>query len=345
MRHIFVLTLRRAEMLVYNGFIVPVVAYFPASFTYKVACIHGDMSWKFDKTTRGDVIRRMFAVFPNEYTQDELRRMSRDHLRQRSCELMDLSRLSIGDGERFGRLVEIRGLEHLNEALTRGKGAILYSAHYGSYIAAFALLGARGLPVTILGRWPSKIENRNSPVQLFFARLATGWHRVAHHLHRPNIQPRPGKIEVGLQVAKILRQNEVIVAFDDSVVFDPDRERAIWMDFLGRKALLMPGAIEIAKAVGTPMFMAFVTRRKDWRHQVLEISPPLDLSGDVPTIYRRCLRATEEVIRRDPAQWRWWREQALEQLGLVGVAPTLHADNEAGSPQKVSTVESKLSEA
>jgi lauroyl/myristoyl acyltransferase len=38
------------------------------------------------------------------------------------------------------KLVEIRGREHLDAALATGKGAILCSAHFGSYNNAFSLL-------------------------------------------------------------------------------------------------------------------------------------------------------------------------------------------------------------
>ena len=58
-----------------------------------------------------------------------------------------------GRARALGKLVEIRGREHLDAALAAGKGAILCSAHFGSYDSAFSLLHASGFPVTSIGRW------------------------------------------------------------------------------------------------------------------------------------------------------------------------------------------------
>src|SRR5260370_20810983 len=56
-------------------------------------------------------------------------------------------------GRRLRRLVEIRGREHLEAALTAGKGALLCSAHFGSFDSGFSMLGASGFKVTTIGRW------------------------------------------------------------------------------------------------------------------------------------------------------------------------------------------------
>ena len=58
-----------------------------------------------------------------------------------------------GRARSLGKLVEIRGREHLDAALAGGKGAILCGAHFGSYNCAFSLLHVSGSPVTSIGRW------------------------------------------------------------------------------------------------------------------------------------------------------------------------------------------------
>jgi lauroyl/myristoyl acyltransferase len=50
-------------------------------------------------------------------------------------------------------LVEIRGKEHINDALSAGKGAIIGGAHFGSPSNCFALLGALGFPITVVAGW------------------------------------------------------------------------------------------------------------------------------------------------------------------------------------------------
>ena len=69
-----------------------------------------------------------------------------------SCTAIDVMRLRYR-ARPLRRLVEIRGREHLDAALAGGKGAILCSAHFGSFDSCFSLLGASGYPVTTIGRW------------------------------------------------------------------------------------------------------------------------------------------------------------------------------------------------
>ena len=97
-------------------------------------------------------MRSLRQVLGDELSPEEAERVARDIFRIRTCEVIDLMRLR-GRARSLGKLVEIRGREHLDAALAGGKGAILCSAHFGSYLCAFSLLHASGFPVTSIGRW------------------------------------------------------------------------------------------------------------------------------------------------------------------------------------------------
>ena len=69
---------------------------------------------------------------------------------------------------------------------------------------------------------------------------------------------------------------------------------------------------------GAPVLMAFVRRLPDYRHQVLEISPPVPMDGDTATAFGRCVTAMDGAIRASPAEWDFWFEPAdLASLGLL----------------------------
>lgn len=57
----------------------------------------------------------------------------------RCCNIVDVMRLA-WEGQALARLVEIRGREHLEMALAQGKGAIMCTAHFGSFLAIPSLL-------------------------------------------------------------------------------------------------------------------------------------------------------------------------------------------------------------
>lgn len=67
------------------------------------------------------------------------------------------------------------------------------------------------------------------------------------------------------------------------------------------------------------MLMMFMRRSADWRHQVLEILPPLQLDGDTMTAFKRCLAVVEAAIRENPAHWYYWH--GLSDLVKLGLLP------------------------
>jgi len=310
-------------------YLVPLVAFLPAPLAYGVAVLVGDLWYRFDKLSK-EIECSLQRVFENQLSSQERSRVVRDFFRLRYCEAIDAIRLA-GKGRTLVRLVEIRGLEHIEAALATGKGALLCSAHFGSYNCCFSVLGSLGYPITCVTNW-SYDDDHLSPIHRLFNRPIK--HRpVVHHLHRPNIERRPGKFGVAVQVGIALRQNELLgTMLDHSDYADPlapaDRTRPIQIDFLNRQALMLPGAITIAQLMGAPVLMTFMRRSADWRHQILEISPPIPMEGDPVTAFRRCLAVVETAIRRNPAHWHKWNFNALVQLGLLPAEDARFRGNE-----------------
>jgi hypothetical protein len=76
-----------------------------------------------------------------------------------------------------------------------------------------------------------------------------------------------------------------------------------------------------------------VHRSADYRHQVLEISPPVSMEGNAETAFKRCASAMEGIIRAHPAEWDFWFEPGdLASLGLLPAppAPAAQAEGQAG---------------
>lgn len=276
-----------------------VQAFLPAPLAYGLACLRGDRAYRYRDTEREGIMRNLEDILGDQLSPAERAGVTRDFFRHRSCMMVDTMRLA-GKGRALARLVEIRGLEHIEAALAAGKGAVICSAHFGFYDGCFSLIGACGFPVTTIGRWRPQSKLRWPYWGLIYLKLAS------RHRRRPNIEPRPGKFETAVQAAAILRANELITICSDAPPLAGDRARAVRMDFLGRQALLLPGSVIIAQHTGAPVLMAFLRRSADWRHQVLEISPPVPLDGDPVTAFERCVAIMEAAIRQNLAQWAYW---------------------------------------
>ena len=304
----------RCEDEFYRLVIVPLVAFLPARLAYGLACLHGELRYRIDRWTRQQIISNLTGVFGDSLSQTERTRIAHDFFRQKSCQAIDGIRLA-GKGSALARLVEIRGLEHLEAALAAGKGVVICDAHFGSIYSCASLLGTRGFPITAVGNtWTNPIMSLLKRLPFLRERLENPRPR---HLRRPNIEPGKGQVEAAIRMAEILRANEVVCIAIDVPVSPEDQAHAVSVDFLGRQILLLPGCVSIAQHTGSPVLVAVAQRLEDWQHQVLEISPvPLD--GDIETTFKRCVAMVEKPIRQNPAHWDGCvNTRALTELGLL----------------------------
>jgi len=308
--------LDRAECVAYWAAVAPLLGRLPPARAYGIACRRGDWLYKRQAAKRIELARNFGQVLGGELGVTAVQRLTRERFRLASCEAVDVARLRRG-ARPLRSLVEIRGNDHLEAALAGGKGAILCSAHFGSYDSGFSVLHASGFRVTTLGRWQHKYTAGLTPAERRFWELV--YARPVRRLRqRPHIEPWPGRLDAAALAAAALRAGEVVTISIDAPPFDCDRSRTVPVRLLGREVRLLPGIVTLAQLTGAPVLPAFVYRSADYRSQVLEISPSLPMSGDIATAFGRCIANVNAAIVRSPAHWRYWASTAdLVKLGLI----------------------------
>jgi lauroyl/myristoyl acyltransferase len=313
-------SLQRYMEYVHRYVLAPLAAWLPAPLAYRLACMRGDRRFKLDRITRERMLLNLEQVLGDRLTPEERLEVCREHFRLRACETVDILRL-IGRGRRLARLVEIRGLEHLKAALAQGHGAMLASAHYGSFEACAALLGIAGLPMTLIRRVPSEHDPLASDLAKHYARHITE-PLIRRHLSRPSIEPDKGQFATAALAALVMRRNELVVSFLDPPAWLNDQPRTVACSFLGRTAHLLPGCAAIALSAKAPIFIITLRRSSDYYHQVLEIESAITVPGDIETTFCRCLGTLDQAIQRAPAHWIYWpRTEDLADLGILTRLP------------------------
>jgi KDO2-lipid IV(A) lauroyltransferase len=242
--------------------------------------------------------------------------VARDFFRQLSCEAIDIMRPATGR-RALSRQVEIRGLDHLETALSAGKGAIICSAHFGSYNSCFSVLNNQGFPLTTIGRWQYKYTKRLSSAERRLWKFVYE-RRVIRQRRRPNIEPWTGRLATAVEAATLLRANEVVTICVDAPPLPSDRARTVAVEMFGRQVNLLPGVVSLAQFTGAAVLMTFLYRWPDYHHQTLEISEPLELAGDPAVALGQIAAELEAAIRRRPSHWVYWSsEYDLAELGLL----------------------------
>lgn len=243
---------------------------------------------------RGIGLRREVAesnlarAFP-ERPEEERRAILAEHYREVGRVAWEYPRLPGLVGAADGEVVaEVRGLEHLESAAARGRGAILLTGHYGNFELLGAWLGKRH-PTDFVVKPLS-----NPKVEAMLA----DWRRGAG----------VGSIPIGAgarRVFEALRENRWIAMLADQDA----RRHGVFVPFFGTLASTPAGPAEFALRTGAPIVMGFGHRRPDGRHE-LDVQPALPMPAGTGDDAVRALTAAhtallEEWVCRHPAMWFW----------------------------------------
>jgi KDO2-lipid IV(A) lauroyltransferase len=183
--------------------------------------------------------------------------------------------------------VEWSGLEHLDSALARGGGAVLATAHLGSWELAGAALARRGYALTSV-----------AGVQ-FTAGLSPHLKELKRRLGIEVASPPAG----ALKLMRALNRGGIVALHIDGDQFFGGIE----VEFFGQRTVLPRGPAALAMKSGAALLPAFGLRTgRDRIRIVIEAEVPVRGSGE-DEVTRRLLRTVERYIRSHPDQWCMFR--------------------------------------
>jgi KDO2-lipid IV(A) lauroyltransferase len=184
-----------------------------------------------------------------------------------------------------GRIVSFEGLQHLEEVLAEGRGAIAVSAHFGNWELLGAAISEHGHPLSVLVQPPSKSAFERLVIEF---RASAGVKTLANH-GVASLRP----------VFKALGRNEVV-----GLICDQHGEN---LDAFGRlfgHPVSVPASpYSLSKKTGAAILPMFIFRQKGERH-LLRISPPLEADSPDDFAQKLC-RHFETAILAQPEQWLW----------------------------------------
>jgi lauroyl/myristoyl acyltransferase len=284
----------------YFGMVMPLIASAPVSVAYGAATVQGDLR-RHLRPARTREVSDSLQYFLGGNHGEGRANLVRDYFRLRSCEELDELLLAGNDRTLLG-LVEVQGKKYIDEALAAGRGAIIATSHFGSFRTCFAVLGAIGYPVTLIARW-SFITNQAKSSFGHAVSEAFRKNPLEQYVSGPNINVNTDSLSAAVRVAERLRNNELVFSLLDVIARPWDRSRAIKVKFLGKEEPMLPGIVTIAQITGAPILITLMRRSKDFKHQTLAISPPINVKGDPATVLRQCVGEVEREILRNPAHW------------------------------------------
>src|SRR6266704_576655 len=194
--------------------------------------------------------------------------------------------------------VRLEGVEALDTALARGRGAIAVTGHVGNWELLAAWAAAIGYPITVVVRRVNDLRFHSLIVRF---RAAAGVEVL--------VRDDPRFVAA---VGDALRRNRVV-----AMLIDQDtRGAGVFVPFFGRPAHTPLGAALLALRARVPVVTAFIERRPEGGHLVRVAPVPAELPRGregVRELTARLTAAIEAQIRRSPAEWVWWHERWRKQ--------------------------------
>lgn len=251
------------------GVIIAKLAYLVTSERRKRAC---------------DNIERALGV-----SKKEAERLTKEVYRNLGLDFAEFLLEEEFDEEDINQMVDFIDLDYLDQALEKGNGVILYTAHFGNWELLGAVLALKGYKINSIAR-----EQNNL---LFDKKI----NKIRRDLGI-------GIIPKGLavrQAFKALKNNEIV-----AILGDQDARSNGWkLEFFDRPASTFPGAVQFAARTGAEIVPGFFSR-KGWLEHQFKCYPPRKIEAGstkegLKKELQSLLELTEEEIKKSPADWMW----------------------------------------
>ena len=198
------------------------------------------------------------------------------------------------------RLIQIRGLENLDTALLRGKGAILCTGHIRGLFIFIIALSLMGYKVNVIRRAPRRVQG---PVGRWFNRRMT----LIDSGRCNYLWMHENNLGVAVQAGNALRRQELVIVLIDAR-FGSETQT---VHFLQHVLPLPTGHIVMAQACAVPLINFFVRTPEAGLPRIAELAEPYYPTTDVAAAVQYCVSTLERNIRRSPADWMWYPEREV----------------------------------
>jgi KDO2-lipid IV(A) lauroyltransferase len=250
----------------------------PSALAYALARAFARAFWWASRARRRAVRANLERVLPSASARE------RERVARRTFEAFAES---LVDSWREGRacearrdLVTIDGEEHVRDALARGRGVLVWSAHVGNWELAGRALARRGYDVAAIAR-----PHVSHAVERWFerARADAGVRVVARC---------PGAREA----RRVLRERGLLALLGDRRFGTGGRDVALF----GRIARLPAAPIALAARTGAALVPGFVVRESPGRYRI-RFEPAIIASPE--RALERLAATLERWVRAHPEQW------------------------------------------
>jgi lauroyl/myristoyl acyltransferase len=268
------------------GLLVPLV---PPGLGYPLATRLGDLFYHLDRVTRANVYDNVTHILEGgQKATGDSEAIVRGVFRNMAKNFYDLFRASTLSLAEIDRLVKVEGWEHIERALSKGKGLIFVGTHFGNIDIVAQVSALREIPVV----GPAEHLKPEALFQYICSLRANKGFRLI---------PIDGPL---FELFRALRRNEVVALAADRKIAGS----GIVVDFFGAPARLPDGYARLSLRTGAPIIVGFSQRLPDntfavYLEPLLELESTGDRDRDARAGVEKVVAIMERYIGERPEQW------------------------------------------
>ncbi|MDP2928014.1 MAG: lysophospholipid acyltransferase family protein [Candidatus Omnitrophota bacterium] len=271
----------------------------PLRLVYFLAAFLAQGYYFFAFCDRRSVKANLRVIFPKE-SNLQLRKISRMVFRNFAKYLVDFFRFEKLNRQYIDKNIKLENLHYFDQALARGKGVIVLTAHLGNWELGGVVIAQLGYPF-----WVVALPHKNKKVNDFF-----------------DAQRNRKGVKV-IAMGKAIRSCITEIRNNNMVALAGDRdftERGIIIDFFGRPMHFPEGPAALSLMTGASIVPGFMLRNPDNSFTLriekpIEFLPSGDKAKDLANLIKVYKVVIEDYIRKYPEQWyvfrRFWVDPAL----------------------------------
>jgi KDO2-lipid IV(A) lauroyltransferase len=237
----------------------------------KVLYIIGNLSGYILIGGKTQIIKNDLRVLFGNLSEPDLDIILRRTMQNFRKDLLEIWTFPKLNRNKINKISYFEGFEHLQNALDKGKGAILCITHFGSWKIILPALGYNGYKVHQIAANPLTFEKDTEASS----------HNIIMKLELESESSLPAKfiyLDEGKsirQIYRVLANNEIVVISLDGIIGG----KRMSMPFLNGTLLLSTGGASLSLSTEAPSLPIFIVRQKDNKHKIVIHEPVANLNN------------------------------------------------------------------
>ena len=230
----------------------------------------------------------LFGKSLSKAQKDEIVRYSFKNLALNLFYIMELQRIS---KEELSKIVEVKNLHYVKEAMAKGRGIVYISGHYGVWELEVASISAFARETAIVYK---HLKNREYEAWLLHARERFGSYCIQ----------KSGVVRKLVKIAQAKRDSYILI--DTNI----GKKEGVEVEFFGKKIHQSATPAYLARKHNALIIPLAIHNRDDMHftlefYEPIEIEPSDDVQDDIAKLSQKMATWLEELVRKEPKPWFW----------------------------------------